>query len=107
MSRSQCSDTASVRLPVSCGTSAAAEAGEPTEMDTLPGMPVSWGVNMVAPPAVVTDGKVAAAVAVCAVDCGCGCDCVCGMVTNCICRPSLDNLIVVVSAVGVTVAGVG
>lgn len=96
---------------MSCGTSAAAEAGEPTEMDTLPGIPVSCGGNMVAPPAVVTAAAVAVAVG-CAVDCGCacGCGCVCGIVTNCICLPSLDNLMVVVSAVGAAAAvaaGVG
>lgn len=78
---------------MSCGTSAAAEAGEPTEMDTLPGIPVSCGGNMVAPPAVVT-----AAAVVVAVVCVAGCACDWGIVTNCICLPSLDNLMVVVSA---------
>lgn len=85
---------------MSCGTSAAAEAGEPTEMDTLPGIPVSCGGNMVAPPAVVTAAAVVVAV-VCVAGCDCcGCACVWGIVTNCICLPSLDNLMVVVSAVG-------
>lgn len=53
---------------------------------------------MVAPPAVVTAGNVAAVLAGVVP---------CGMATNCICRPSLDNLMVADSTVaGVVVAGV-
>lgn len=67
-------------------------------METLLGMPVSCGGNMVAPPAVVTAGNVAAVLAGVVP---------CGMATNCICRPSLDNLMVADSTVaGVVVAGV-
>lgn len=37
-----------MRLPVSCGMSAAAVAGDPTDIDTLLGIPVSCGGSMVA-----------------------------------------------------------